>query len=172
MAEIGEKTKVVDGPITRETIQQYAKASGDYNPAHVNDEFANKVGLNGVIAHGMLSFGYGAHHLHDLADKVKGTLFNLGCEMRGMVRPGDWIITDITVKDIKDNIMEIEMIQNSKMPLKLEKNGEQLETFEGLDRGWVAEKEKDLIMTEETPDGVLTYREGLVNKGWAKIRLP
>ncbi len=61
--------------------------------------------------------------------------------------------------------------QNSKMPLKLEKDGAVIKTFEAEERGWVSEKEKPLITTEETAEGTLTYREALVNKGWAKIRL-
>jgi len=171
MVEVGQMIKKIDGPITRETILKYAKASGDNNPIHIDEDFAIKVHLNGVIAHGMLSFGLGARHLSDFAEECQGTLFNLGCEMRGMVRPGDEILTTITVKDIKDNIAEIEMIQNSKMPLKLEKDGAVIKTFEAEERGWVSEKEKPLITTEETAEGTLTYREALVNKGWAKIRL-
>lgn len=171
MVEVGTHVLKTDGPVTREMIQKYAKASGDHNPIHVNDEFAEKVGLKGVIAHGMLSFGFGAHHLNDFAEENKGELINLGCEMRGMVRPGDTILTHITVKSINDNILEIEMIQNSKMPLKLEKAGQTIQTFEALEKGWVGEKEKDLIKTEETENGTLTYREALVNKGWAKIRI-
>ncbi|MHA1776149.1 MAG: hypothetical protein DRO88_04155 [Promethearchaeia archaeon] len=171
MVEVGTHVLKIDGPVTRETIKNYAKASGDHNPIHVDDDFASKVGLNGVIAHGMLSFGYGAHHLNDFAEECNGQLINLGCEMRGMVRPGDWILTHITVKAINDDILEIEMIQNSKMPLKLEKDGKQIETFEALEKGWVSEKEQDLIKTEETENGTLTYREALVNKGWGKIRI-
>ena len=171
MVEVGQIIKKVDGPVTREMIMQYSKASGDSNPIHINEEFAIKVKLNGVIAHGMLSFGLGARHLSDFAGECNGSLFNLGCEMRGMVRPGDEILTTITVKDIKDNIVDIEMIQNSKMRLHLAKDGAVVKTFEAEERGWVSEKEKPLITTEETAEGTLTYREALVNKGWAKIRL-
>ncbi len=171
MVEVGQIVKKVDGPVTRELILKYAKASGDNNPIHINEEFAIKVKLNGVIAHGMLSFGLGARHLSDFAGECQGELFNLGCEMRGMVRPGDEILTTITVKGIQDNIAEIEMIQNSRMSLNLKKDGTVIKIFEGEERGWVSEKEKHLITTEETAEGTLTYREALVNKGWAKIRL-
>jgi acyl dehydratase len=40
-------------PVTRADLVRYAGASGDFNPIHWNDRFATKVGLPGVIAHGM-----------------------------------------------------------------------------------------------------------------------
>jgi acyl dehydratase len=42
---------------TRATLVRYAGASGDFNPIHYSDHFAAKVGLPGVIAHGMLIMG-------------------------------------------------------------------------------------------------------------------
>ncbi|HEX8626767.1 MAG TPA: MaoC family dehydratase [Catenuloplanes sp.] len=41
--------------ITRADLVRYAGASGDFNPIHWSDRFAVKVGLPGVIAHGMLT---------------------------------------------------------------------------------------------------------------------
>ncbi|MBQ0893233.1 MaoC family dehydratase [Micromonospora purpureochromogenes] len=41
--------------ITRADLVRYAGASGDFNPIHWNDRTATKVGLPGVIAHGMFT---------------------------------------------------------------------------------------------------------------------
>ena len=41
-------------PLTRADLVAYAAASGDHNPIHWNQAFAESVGLPGVIAHGML----------------------------------------------------------------------------------------------------------------------
>lgn len=41
--------------ITRADLVRYAGASGDFNPIHWSDRVATKVGLPGVIAHGMLT---------------------------------------------------------------------------------------------------------------------
>ncbi|MFF4156687.1 MaoC family dehydratase [Streptomyces sp. NPDC001678] len=41
--------------VTRSTLVRYAGASGDFNPIHWNDAFAQRVGLPGVIAHGMFT---------------------------------------------------------------------------------------------------------------------
>ena len=39
-----------DVTITRDTLVRYAGASGDFNPIHYNDSFAESVELPGVIA--------------------------------------------------------------------------------------------------------------------------
>jgi len=41
--------------ITDEDIQAFAKLSGDYNPIHVNDEYAKTTMFGQRIAHGMIS---------------------------------------------------------------------------------------------------------------------
>jgi acyl dehydratase len=43
--------------LTREDLVRYAGASGDFNPIHYNDAVAERVGLPGVLAHGMLTMG-------------------------------------------------------------------------------------------------------------------
>ncbi|TLP94578.1 acyl dehydratase [Nesterenkonia salmonea] len=43
--------------LSRADLIRYAAASGDHNPIHWNDRFATEVGLDGVIAHGMLTMG-------------------------------------------------------------------------------------------------------------------
>ena len=171
MLEIGQKFSKKEEPITRDQINFYAKNSGDPNPVHTNEDFAVKVGLKGVIAHGMLSFGAINRYISELATENNGEVVNIGCEMRGMVRPGDWLLTTIEVDSIQDNQVTFKILQNSKMPLKLEKDGNVVKTFEGEERGWVSEKEKSGVLTEETPDGTLTYREWIANKAWATIKL-
>lgn len=41
-------------PVTLEMLKRYADASGDQNPIHQDEVIAKKMGLPGVIAHGML----------------------------------------------------------------------------------------------------------------------
>jgi acyl dehydratase len=43
--------------LTRDSLVRYAGASGDFNPIHYRDDFAKSVGLDGVLAHGMLTMG-------------------------------------------------------------------------------------------------------------------
>ena len=43
--------------LSRAALVRYAGASGDFNPIHYNDAVAERVGLPGVLAHGMLTMG-------------------------------------------------------------------------------------------------------------------
>jgi len=42
------------GPFNQNDLVKYAKASGDFNPIHLDKEYAKTMGLDDVIAHGML----------------------------------------------------------------------------------------------------------------------
>lgn len=44
--------------IIQENINLYAQASQDFNPIHIDEEFAKKTPLGGTIAHGMLILAY------------------------------------------------------------------------------------------------------------------
>ena len=46
---------------------RYAGASGDFNPIHYNDVFAQSVGLPGVIAHGMFTMAAAASVVEEWA---------------------------------------------------------------------------------------------------------
>lgn len=55
--EIGQVVAERDFHLTRDSLVRYAGASGDFNPIHYRDDFAQSVGLPGVLAHGMLTMG-------------------------------------------------------------------------------------------------------------------
>jgi acyl dehydratase len=55
--EVGEIVAQTEYVLTRETLVRYAGASGDLNPIHYRDDVATRVGLPGVLAHGMLTMG-------------------------------------------------------------------------------------------------------------------
>ena len=44
--------------ITQEQLNEYAQASGDFNPLHQDAEFAAATQFGGVIAHGMLTLAF------------------------------------------------------------------------------------------------------------------
>ena len=54
---VGQDIGSVTVPLTRQDLVRYAGASGDFNPIHWNADFAESVGLPGVIAHGMFTMG-------------------------------------------------------------------------------------------------------------------
>jgi len=75
---------------TREQIAEYAEASGDHNPIHLDDDFARTVGLPGIIAHGLLQMGLMATVAADAAGGPQ-RLRRLYCRFAGMVVPGDTV---------------------------------------------------------------------------------
>jgi 3-hydroxybutyryl-CoA dehydratase len=44
--------------ITQRQLQEYAQASGDFNPLHLDAEFATATQFGGIIAHGMLTLAF------------------------------------------------------------------------------------------------------------------
>lgn len=55
--EVGQEVGSEVFTFTRDSLVKYAGASGDFNPIHYRDDFAKSVGLDGVLAHGMLTMG-------------------------------------------------------------------------------------------------------------------
>jgi acyl dehydratase len=55
--EVGQVIGSQEFLLTRDSLVRYAGASGDFNPIHYRDDFAQSVGLAGVLAHGMLTMG-------------------------------------------------------------------------------------------------------------------
>jgi acyl dehydratase len=62
---VGQELPARDFKITRDSLVRYAGASGDFNPIHYRDDFAQSVGLPGVLAHGMLTMGLAAQVVVD-----------------------------------------------------------------------------------------------------------
>lgn len=74
-------------PITKVQLVKYAGASGDYNLIHTDGETARSVGLEGVIAHGMLSMAFLGEYCCWLAGPE--SVRRLSVRFNEMVRPGD-----------------------------------------------------------------------------------
>jgi acyl dehydratase len=84
-------------PITKMQLVKYAGASGDYNLIHTDDETARTVGLDGVIAHGMLSMAFLGEYLCWLAGPE--SVRRLSVRFVEMVRPGDSLTCRGRVKE-------------------------------------------------------------------------
>ena len=55
--------------VRQENINLYAKASRDFNPIHLDPEFAKKTELGGIVAHGMLVLATGESKSSSVAEK-------------------------------------------------------------------------------------------------------
>jgi len=87
--------------ITKLQLVKYAGASGDYNLIHTDDETARAVGLEGVIAHGMLSMAFLGEYLCWLAGPE--SVRRLSVRFVEMVRPGDTLTCRARVKERTTN---------------------------------------------------------------------
>ncbi len=87
--------------VTVEQIRQYAEASGDRNPIHLDETFARSAGLPGVIAHGMLTMAFANQMVTDwLGDR--SLLKRLQGRFTGMVLPGDDVTCSGSVASTDD----------------------------------------------------------------------
>jgi acyl dehydratase len=93
--------------------KRYAEASGDPNPIHVDEDFAKKVGLPGVILHGLYSMAQVARAHTDVEDGDPRALKRLAVQFRGMGFPEQEIVVTSTVKEVRDGriITETEAAQ-------------------------------------------------------------
>lgn len=99
-------------PVTEVQLVKYAGASGDFNPIHTVHHYAEKAGLGGVIAHGMLSMGFAGEHITKWPGET-GTLKRLKVRFTAMTRPGDVVTLKGKVTDKKtadgENLVECEI---------------------------------------------------------------
>ncbi|AHN21869.1 dehydratase [Lysinibacillus sphaericus] len=90
---------LVKPAVTKVQLVKYAGASGDFNPLHTDDAFAQSIGMPGVIAHGMLVMGFLGQYVMELAG-TSATLTNFKMRFGAMTRPGDEITCLAIVKKI------------------------------------------------------------------------
>lgn len=108
IAEVGAEIPAVTVEITREQIAEYAQASGDHNPIHLDEDFARSVGLPGLIAHGMLDMGILARTVAAWAGDHR-RIRKLSCRFAGMVQPGDSLTCRGRVRAVTDEAVELEV---------------------------------------------------------------
>jgi acyl dehydratase len=78
---------------------RYAGASGDFNPIHIDREFAKAVGLPGNILHGLWMMSQVARGNAGLADGDPRALKRLSVQFRGMGFPEQELVVSGTVKE-------------------------------------------------------------------------
>jgi 3-hydroxybutyryl-CoA dehydratase len=80
---------------------RYAGASGDFNPIHVDEDFARSVGLPGRILHGLWTMAQVARAQEEAAGGPEH-LKRLSVQFRGMGLPEQEVVVTGTVTDIRD----------------------------------------------------------------------
>ena len=97
--EIGMSTEY-SRKVTQQDIKNFADVSGDDNPVHLDETFARETQFKGCIAHGILSAAFISTVIGTRLPGT-GTIY-LGQQLKFIapVRPGDTVITTVTVTDI------------------------------------------------------------------------
>src|SRR5437588_9757087 len=80
---------------------RYAGASGDFNPIHIDEEFARSVGLPGRILHGLWTMAQVAR-AHTEAAGGPEKLRRLSVQFRGMGQLGEEIVVSGKVEEVRD----------------------------------------------------------------------
>jgi 3-hydroxybutyryl-CoA dehydratase len=99
--KIGLALPELQKPVIQADINRYARASGDFNPIHIDEEFARKTPLGGTIAHGMLILSYASQMMTEAFGKswLTGGRFNI--RFKAPARPGDTITVQGKVKTLQ-----------------------------------------------------------------------
>src|ERR1017187_9824972 len=86
---------------------RYAGASGDFNPIHIDEQFARQVGLPGRILHGLWTMAQVAR-AHTEAAGGPEKLKRLSVQFRGMGQLGEEIVVKGTVRELQDGVATVE----------------------------------------------------------------
>jgi acyl dehydratase len=92
------------------TPHRYAGASGDFNPIHIDPEFAKAVGLPNTILHGLYMMGLVARAATEAAGGDPRSLKRLSVEFRGMGAPETEIAVTGTVKTAEGDTAVIDVV--------------------------------------------------------------
>ena len=107
---------------------RYAGASGDFNPIHIDPEFAKAVGLPGNILHGLYDMALVARANVQAAGGDLRKLKRLSVQFRGMGFPEQEIAVTGSVKEERDGVVVVDteaeqggnkIIKNAEVELEL-----------------------------------------------------
>jgi acyl dehydratase len=88
---------------------RYAGASGDFNPIHIDEEFARAVGLPGRILHGLWTMAQVARAQTEAAGGPEH-LKRLSVQFRGMGVPEQEVVVKGAVRELRDGRLVIDTV--------------------------------------------------------------
>ena len=111
MAELTEGSAIPDLKVTpdRYLTVRYAGASGDFNPIHIDEEFAKQVGLPGRILHGLYTMAQVARAQTEAGGGPEA-LRRLAVQFRGMGLPEQEITVSGTVREVRDGVAVVDTV--------------------------------------------------------------
>jgi 3-hydroxybutyryl-CoA dehydratase len=98
----GRELPSLSKALTQEKIDAYARASGDFNPIHIDPAFAAGTFFGGTIAHGMLLLAYLSEMLTAAFGRTWLSGGRLKVRFKGVARPGDTLTVRGRVERVQD----------------------------------------------------------------------
>lgn len=110
-ADLTEGQQIPELKVTpdRFVTVRYAGASGDFNPIHVDEAFAQQVGLPGRILHGLWTMAQVARAQTEAAGGPE-TLRRLSVQFRGMGLPEHELTVTGTVRSVQDGVATVDTV--------------------------------------------------------------
>jgi acyl dehydratase len=105
----GDKIPVLKVTPDKYLTVRYAGASGDFNPIHIDDDFARQVGLPGKILHGLWTMAQVARAQTDAAGGPHA-LKRLEVTFRGIGLPEREITVSGTVASVQDGVAVVHAV--------------------------------------------------------------
>ena len=112
MAELKAGDRIEELKVTPDKYvpHRYAGASGDFNPIHIDADFAKMVGLPGAILHGLYVMGLTAKAATDATGGDPRSLRSLSVQFRGMSFPEQEIVVTGEVTTAGSEKTEIDVV--------------------------------------------------------------
>ncbi len=111
MPELAVGTQIPEVRVTPDKYLtvRYAGASGDFNPIHVDEEFARTVGLPGRILHGLWTMAQVARAQTEATGGPEH-LRRLSVQFRGMGVPEQEVVVRGTVREARDGRVVVDTV--------------------------------------------------------------
>jgi len=111
MAPLREGERIPELKVTpdRYVTYRYAGASGDFNPIHIDEEFAKQVGLPGRILHGLYTMAQVARAQTEAGGGPEA-LRRLAVQFCGMGLPEQEITVSSVVREVRDGVAVVDTV--------------------------------------------------------------
>jgi acyl dehydratase len=88
--------------VTEQRIADFAAASDDFNPVHMDEAFASKTAYRGRIAHGLLSASFGSAVVGTILPGAGAIYLGQTLNFHRPVRIGDVALARVTVASVDE----------------------------------------------------------------------
>jgi len=95
--------------VTEDRIRLFAEASDDFNPVHLDEEFASRTAYRGRIAHGLLSAAFGSAVVGTILPGAGSIYISQTLAFHFPVRIGDSVRIVITVIEMETDSARVEL---------------------------------------------------------------